>query len=136
MIDQHKARLSHTRLHVVIAACAIMIKGGMRLRTSVWSARWLVHRAAHQQRAFALPRSGGGGGGGGGRGGTPADEEEVAAARKWLAKFDADTIPRSICDISFSRSSGPGGQNVNKCVNASGHFGHSIFYLRAERYIM
>ena len=44
------------------------------------------------------------------------DEAAVDAARKWLAKLDPETIPRSICDISFSRSSGPGGQNVNKCV--------------------
>ncbi|KAF1351888.1 hypothetical protein BDV97DRAFT_265262, partial [Delphinella strobiligena] len=42
------------------------------------------------------------------------DENELDAARKWLAKFDADTIPRNICQVSFSRSSGPGGQNVNK----------------------
>merc|ERR1712070_1005796 len=28
-----------------------------------------------------------------------------------------DTIPRSICDIGFSRSSGPGGQNVNKVAS-------------------
>jgi len=42
------------------------------------------------------------------------DEEEVSAARRWLANLNADTVPRSICDVSFSRSSGPGGQNVNK----------------------
>jgi len=48
------------------------------------------------------------------RRGGDATEEELDAARKWLAKLDPDTIPRSICDISFSRSSGPGGQNVNK----------------------
>ncbi|KAF2768510.1 hypothetical protein EJ03DRAFT_328171 [Teratosphaeria nubilosa] len=46
--------------------------------------------------------------------GGDASEEELDAARKWLAKLDPDTIPRNICDISFSRSSGPGGQNVNK----------------------
>ena len=45
---------------------------------------------------------------------TNTDEDELAAARKWLAKLDAEPIPRSIADISFSRSSGPGGQNVNK----------------------
>lgn len=46
-----------------------------------------------------------------------ADEDEIEAARKWLAKLDADTIRQNaICDISFSRSSGPGGQNVNKYV--------------------
>ncbi|KAK3117136.1 hypothetical protein LTR53_001793 [Teratosphaeriaceae sp. CCFEE 6253] len=42
------------------------------------------------------------------------DEAELDAARKWLAKLDSETIPRSICDVTFSRSSGPGGQNVNK----------------------
>lgn len=37
------------------------------------------------------------------------------AGREWLKTFSArTTIPRNICDISFSRSSGPGGQNVNK----------------------
>lgn len=45
-----------------------------------------------------------------------ASDQEIEQARKWLANFDADTIPRSICDVSFSRSSGPGGQNVNKWV--------------------
>ncbi|TKA63609.1 hypothetical protein B0A55_11635 [Friedmanniomyces simplex] len=43
-----------------------------------------------------------------------ADEADIDAARKWLAKLDPETIPRSICDVTFSRSSGPGGQNVNK----------------------
>ncbi|KAF2085426.1 peptidyl-tRNA hydrolase domain-containing protein [Saccharata proteae CBS 121410] len=45
---------------------------------------------------------------------TTSEEEDVVAARKWLAQFNPETIPRSLCDISFSRSSGPGGQNVNK----------------------
>lgn len=43
-----------------------------------------------------------------------ADEADLQAARQWLAKLDPDTIPRDICEVSFSRSSGPGGQNVNK----------------------
>ncbi|KAK8221847.1 hypothetical protein M8818_000012 [Zalaria obscura] len=42
------------------------------------------------------------------------EDEEIAAARRWLADLNPDTIPRNICDVSFSRSSGPGGQNVNK----------------------
>ncbi|EAW09546.1 peptidyl-tRNA hydrolase domain protein [Aspergillus clavatus NRRL 1] len=41
-------------------------------------------------------------------------EEELTAARAWLAGFSSKTIPRDICEISFSRSGGPGGQNVNK----------------------
>ncbi|KAF2198565.1 hypothetical protein GQ43DRAFT_378271 [Delitschia confertaspora ATCC 74209] len=43
-----------------------------------------------------------------------ASEEDIQAARSWLQKLDAETIPRTICELSFSRSSGPGGQNVNK----------------------
>ncbi|OMP85909.1 hypothetical protein BK809_0002121 [Diplodia seriata] len=43
-----------------------------------------------------------------------ASEDDLAAARKWLQKLDPETIPKHICDVSFSRSSGPGGQNVNK----------------------
>ncbi|RHZ66544.1 hypothetical protein CDV55_103537 [Aspergillus turcosus] len=44
------------------------------------------------------------------------DEKDLTAAREWLTKFNSKTvtIPRDICEISFSRSGGPGGQNVNK----------------------
>ena len=41
-------------------------------------------------------------------------EADLASARKWIATFTSDSIPRDIGDVSFSRSSGPGGQNVNK----------------------
>jgi len=44
----------------------------------------------------------------------PPSTEEISLARRWLAKFDPDTIPKRLCELSFSRSSGPGGQNVNK----------------------
>ncbi|PWY92561.1 hypothetical protein BO70DRAFT_391956 [Aspergillus heteromorphus CBS 117.55] len=40
--------------------------------------------------------------------------EDLTAARDWVARLNANTIPRDIAEISFSRSSGPGGQNVNK----------------------
>ncbi|KAH9879817.1 hypothetical protein J1614_001841 [Plenodomus biglobosus] len=44
-----------------------------------------------------------------------ASDEELTAARTWLAKLHAGSIPlQSIGELSFSRSSGPGGQNVNK----------------------
>jgi protein subunit release factor B len=42
------------------------------------------------------------------------EEAALAAARKWLHGFTAEQIPPRICDLSYSRSSGPGGQNVNK----------------------
>lgn len=52
---------------------------------------------------------------------TPSEysEEDLTAARKWLSNLNPDTIPRNLCEITFSRSSGPGGQNVNKYVLTS-----------------
>lgn len=41
---------------------------------------------------------------------------DLELARQWLKSLDSKTIPRHIAQISFSRSSGPGGQNVNKSV--------------------
>ncbi|KAF1920288.1 hypothetical protein BDU57DRAFT_583746 [Ampelomyces quisqualis] len=44
-----------------------------------------------------------------------SNDEDRRAARSWLAGLDAEALPlKSIGEISFSRSSGPGGQNVNK----------------------
>lgn len=44
-------------------------------------------------------------------------EQDLQLARDWLKALNTKTIPRNICEISFSRSSGPGGQNVNKSVS-------------------
>ncbi|KKZ65389.1 hypothetical protein EMCG_08769 [[Emmonsia] crescens] len=41
-------------------------------------------------------------------------DEELGTARVWLSQLTPRTIPRNIGDVSYSRSSGPGGQNVNK----------------------
>ncbi|KAJ7825956.1 RF-1 domain-containing protein [Mycena leptocephala] len=40
--------------------------------------------------------------------------QETALARAWIAQFRALDIPKALVQLSFSRSSGPGGQNVNK----------------------
>lgn len=40
------------------------------------------------------------------------DEDTIGEARRWLAGFD--NIPERMYDVTYSRSSGPGGQNVNK----------------------
>ncbi|KAF9072564.1 RF-1 domain-containing protein [Rhodocollybia butyracea] len=40
--------------------------------------------------------------------------QDWAEARKWVLQFKDESIPRSLVELSFSRSSGPGGQNVNK----------------------
>ena len=42
------------------------------------------------------------------------DDEDHKEARTWLARFNTNTIPKDVCKLTFSRSSGPGGQNVNK----------------------
>ena len=46
----------------------------------------------------------------------PLKDPEISLIRNWLPSFTLDKIPRRICELSFSRSSGPGGQNVNKCA--------------------
>lgn len=40
--------------------------------------------------------------------------KDHAEARQWLSRLTINTVPRGICEITFSRSSGAGGQNVNK----------------------
>ncbi|MCJ1309997.1 hypothetical protein MMC25_003658 [Agyrium rufum] len=41
-------------------------------------------------------------------------QDEEDEARAWLNGYSSSTIPRNLCETSFSRSSGPGGQNVNR----------------------
>jgi peptidyl-tRNA hydrolase ICT1 len=68
------------------------------------------------QLRWSSVRGGSGSGSGSGSGnGVGVDEEELQQARAWLAALHADAIPlKTIGELSFSRSSGPGGQNVNK----------------------
>ncbi|KAK4458552.1 hypothetical protein QBC42DRAFT_276519 [Cladorrhinum samala] len=40
------------------------------------------------------------------------DQDELAEARKWRQSFEIDSLPDG--STSYSRSSGPGGQHVNK----------------------
>ncbi|KAJ7650965.1 RF-1 domain-containing protein, partial [Roridomyces roridus] len=40
--------------------------------------------------------------------------EDNALARDWIARFQRVQIPKNAVELAFSRSSGPGGQNVNK----------------------
>lgn len=42
------------------------------------------------------------------------DPDELAEARRWQQSFNESSIPRG--DTTFARSSGPGGQHVNKSV--------------------
>lgn len=68
--------------------------------------RFSLFRSVYNTRFYASRAS---------AGGKEADEDDIKAARQWLSELDADTIRNNAtCDVSFSRSSGPGGQNVNK----------------------
>jgi peptidyl-tRNA hydrolase ICT1 len=40
------------------------------------------------------------------------DQDALADARSWFDKFDASQLPKG--NTTFARSSGPGGQHVNK----------------------
>lgn len=41
--------------------------------------------------------------------------EHARDARRWLTQFrEAGTVPKHLVELTFSRSSGPGGQNVNR----------------------
>ncbi|KAJ7352262.1 RF-1 domain-containing protein [Mycena albidolilacea] len=40
--------------------------------------------------------------------------QDTALARAWIEQWRTSEIPKSLVEFSFSRSSGPGGQNVNK----------------------
>jgi len=63
-----------------------------------------LQRTAHQGNALPVPP----------RISCLESPSDAAEARSWLSRFQAQSIPRDAVDLSFSRSSGPGGQNVNK----------------------
>lgn len=88
-------------LTVVIENSVDMIKGSTRIFPPLVRTRYKV--AQHFRSLTSQAR-------------VPdeASEEEHAAARTWLSKFRIHSIPRKLCEITFSRSSGPGGQSVNK----------------------
>lgn len=44
------------------------------------------------------------------------NDEALKYLQNWLQHFNQKKFPREICKVSFSRSSGPGGQNVNKYI--------------------
>ena len=59
------------------------------------------------KRRFASSRNGSGAE-------SPYSDEDFAAARKWASTFKPDSLPRNLAKTRFDRSSGKGGQHVNK----------------------
>lgn len=45
---------------------------------------------------------------------TTREQDAINEARLWLSRLDPSKLPHDRFAVSFSRSSGPGGQNVNK----------------------
>ncbi|KAI5969157.1 hypothetical protein CANMA_001824 [Candida margitis] len=43
-----------------------------------------------------------------------SNSTDIQKSKEWLQTFDSSQIPRHLFTISYSRSSGPGGQKVNK----------------------
>ena len=41
-------------------------------------------------------------------------EDDVSVVRTWLANLNSKPIPESVPEFTASKSSGPGGQHVNK----------------------
>jgi peptidyl-tRNA hydrolase ICT1 len=67
------------------------------------------------QRCVSTARGESSSSGSGNNTSTAADDDALRTARSWLAGLHAEALPlKSIGELSFSRSSGPGGQNVNK----------------------
>lgn len=97
-LDKEPPKLHTIVWHTPLAVMLLRSNGTLSLQHAITYGRPL-HSIT---RPFATKRPGG------------EDEAELAAARRWLSQLDPDIIPRDICDVSFSRSSGPGGQNVNK----------------------
>lgn len=50
------------------------------------------------------------------------DPDELAEARRWRQAFSEDSLPKGT--TIFARSSGPGGQHVNKSVSTQWPVGH------------
>ena len=58
--------------------------------------------------------------------------EETDEARSWLARFKTQPITRGLVDLSFSRSSGPGGQ-VCSWASLWLYLSNRILLLQTER---
>jgi protein subunit release factor B len=43
--------------------------------------------------------------------------EDMDVARRWVEEFKKESVPKSLVEISFSRSSGPGGQVRSKTMH-------------------
>jgi protein subunit release factor A len=41
-------------------------------------------------------------------------DDDLKALHYWIKDLKKNSIPKDMCKVSFARSSGPGGQNVNK----------------------
>lgn len=63
---------------------------------------------------------------------SPSSDDEQEEARKWVSSFQRASISEKDYDVTYSRASGPGGQNVNKLVTFRNAFIVALFLTRRE----
>jgi hypothetical protein len=61
-----------------------------------------------------------------------SEAADLDAAREWFQRFNKATIPEKIAKTEFSRSSGAGGQGVNKYVEESCTVNCSLIFVQNE----
>lgn len=71
----------------------------LRLGHTSIPGRFLLARYTHGHNLPAAPRIA-----------ALVTPEDTAEARSWVSKFKEETVPRGSVELTFSRSSGPGGQ--------------------------
>lgn len=78
------------------------------------SCSWLSGFPASTGAAAASSFANGGGNSSSSSDDNSANAEAIRKSKRWLEELTADKIPRREFEVSYARSSGPGGQNVNK----------------------
>ena len=78
------------------------------------SCSWLSGFPANTGAAAASSFANGGGNSSSSSDDNSANAEAIRKSKRWLEELTADKIPRREFEVSYARSSGPGGQNVNK----------------------
>lgn len=66
------------------------------------------------------------------RSSSDSEAADLDAAREWFRRFNKSTIPEKIGKTEFSRSSGAGGQKVNKYVEQSFAVHYLLTFVKDE----
>ncbi|SGZ38307.1 uncharacterized protein HGUI_00507 [Hanseniaspora guilliermondii] len=64
--------------------------------------RSIINILTHQKRFYSISKE------------VKIPPEQIQKINEWIDNFNKDTVPKSCMSVQYVRSSGPGGQNVNK----------------------